>query len=102
MEWYTFGLDKFFMFLFAVSSALAIVLAVMFGKDEREPKKYIEMNWSSVWEATFMKSQLVLLRRLPRMVLSADNFEELSRASVFARKWKDRFPVPISWYCFER
>jgi len=44
MEWYTFGLDKFFMFLFAVSSALAIVLAVMFGKDERGPRKYIEMN----------------------------------------------------------
>ena len=91
MEWYTFGLDKFFMFLFAVSSALAIVLAIMFGKDEREPKKYIEMNWSSVWEATFMKSQLVLLRRLLRTVLSADNFEELSRTIIFARKWKDWF-----------
>ena len=91
MEWYTFGLDKFFMFLFAVSSALAIVLAVMFGKDERGPRKYIEMNWSSVWEATFMKSQLVLLRRLLRTVLSADNFEELSRTIIFARKWKDRF-----------
>ena len=91
MEWYAFGLDKFFMFLFAVSSALAIVLAVMFGKDERGPKKYIEMNWSLVLEATFMKSQLVLLRRLLRTVLSADNFEELSRMIVFARKWKDRF-----------
>ena len=44
MEWYTFGLKKFFMFLFAVSSGLAIVLFVMFGKDERGPKKYIEMN----------------------------------------------------------
>jgi len=44
MEWYTFGLDKFFMFPFAVSSALAIVLAAMFGKDERGPRKYIEMN----------------------------------------------------------
>ncbi len=44
MEWYAFGLDKFFMFLFAVSSALAIVLAAMFGKDERGPRKYIEMN----------------------------------------------------------
>ena len=91
MEWHAFGLDKFFMFLFAVSSALAIVLAIMFGKDEREPKKYIEMNWSSVWEATFMKSQLVLLRRLLRTVLSADNFEELSRTIIFARKWKDWF-----------
>ena len=36
-----------------------------------------------------MKSQLVLLRRLLRTVLSADNFEELSRMIVFARKWKD-------------
>jgi len=44
MEWHTFGLDKFFMFLFVVSSVLAIVLAVMFGKDERGPRKYIEMN----------------------------------------------------------
>ena len=44
MEWYTFGLDRTFTFLFAVSSGLAIVLAVMFGKDERGPKKYIEMN----------------------------------------------------------
>ena len=38
-----------------------------------------------------MKSQLVLLRRLLRTVLSADNFEELSRTIAFARKWKDRF-----------
>ena len=38
-----------------------------------------------------MKSQLVLLRRLLRTVLSADNFEELSRTIIFARKWKDRF-----------
>ena len=44
MEWYTFGLDRIFMFLFVVSSGLAIVLAVMFGKDERGPKKYIEMS----------------------------------------------------------
>ena len=42
MEWYAFGLDR--MFLFAISSGLAIVLAVMFGKDERGPKKYIEMS----------------------------------------------------------
>ena len=91
MEWYAFGLDKFFMFLFAISSALAIVLAIMFGKDERGSRKYIETNLSSVWEATFMKSQLVLLRRLLRTVLSADNFEELSRTIAFARKWKDRF-----------
>ena len=38
-----------------------------------------------------MKSQLVLLRRLLRTVLSADNFEERSRMIVFARKWKDGF-----------
>ena len=44
MEWYTFGLDRILMFVFAVSSALVIVLAVMFGKDERGPDKYIEMN----------------------------------------------------------
>ena len=43
MEWYT-GLDRILMFLLAFSSALVIVLAVMFGKDERGPKKYIEMN----------------------------------------------------------
>ena len=36
-----------------------------------------------------MKSQLVLLCRLLRTVLSADNFEELSRTIIFARKWKD-------------
>ena len=53
MEWYTFGLDKMFMFLFAVSSGLAIILAVMFGKDEKGPKKYIKMNGS-----------LVLLRKI--------------------------------------
>ena len=34
-----------------------------------------------------MKGQLVLLRRLLRMVLSAGNFEELSNAVVSARKW---------------
>ena len=44
MEWYTFGLDKLLMFVFAVSSALVIILAVMFGKDEKGPRKYIEMN----------------------------------------------------------
>ena len=44
MEWYTFGLDRILMFLLAVSSALVIVLAVMFGKDERGPKKYVDMN----------------------------------------------------------
>ena len=46
MEWYSFGLDRILMFLLAFSSALGIVFAVMFGKDERGPKKYIEMNWS--------------------------------------------------------
>tara|TARA_B100002003_G_scaffold202107_1_gene194152 strand:+ start:174 stop:308 length:135 start_codon:yes stop_codon:yes gene_type:complete len=44
MEWYTFGLDKMLMFIFAVSLALAIVLAVMFGMDERGLRKYIEMS----------------------------------------------------------
>ena len=44
MEWYTFGLDRLLMFILAFSSALVIILAVMFGKDERGPKKYIEMN----------------------------------------------------------
>ena len=44
MEWYTFGLDRFLMFIFAASSALVIILAVMFGKDEKGPRKYIEMN----------------------------------------------------------
>ena len=44
MEWYTFGLDKMLMFIFAVPSALAIVLAGMFGRDERGPRKYIEMS----------------------------------------------------------
>ena len=86
MEWYTFGLDRIFMFLFAVSSGLAIVLAVMFGKDERGPKKYIEMNWFLALEVIFMQKRLVLLRRLLRTVLSADNFEELSRTIIFARK----------------
>ena len=44
MKWYSFGLDRILMFLLAFSSALGIVFAVMFGKDERGPKKYIEMN----------------------------------------------------------
>jgi hypothetical protein len=44
MEWHTFGLDRIFMFLFTVSSGLAIVLAVMFGKDEKGRRKYIEMS----------------------------------------------------------
>ena len=46
MEWYTFGLDRLFMFLFAVLSGLVIVLTVMFRKSviERGPKKYIKMG----------------------------------------------------------
>ncbi|GEM_PF-1448455 len=46
MEWYTFGLDKMLMFIFATSSAMVIVLTVMFLKSviEKGPKKYIEMN----------------------------------------------------------
>jgi hypothetical protein len=37
-----------------------------------------------------MKSQLVLLRRLLRTVLSAENFEQLSNAVVSARKFKSK------------
>ena len=46
MEWYTFGLDKMLMFIFATSSAMVIVLTVMFLKSviEKGPKKYVEMN----------------------------------------------------------
>ena len=46
MEWYTFGLDKLLMFIFATSSAMGIVLTVMFLKSviEKGPKKYVEMN----------------------------------------------------------
>ena len=44
MEWYTFELGRILMFLLAFFSALVIVLAVMFGTDERGLKKYIEMN----------------------------------------------------------
>ena len=44
MESYAFGFDGILMFLLAVSSALGIVLAVMFGKDEKGPRKYIEMS----------------------------------------------------------
>jgi hypothetical protein len=32
------------LFLFAFAVALVVILAVMFGKDERGPKRYIEMN----------------------------------------------------------
>ena len=39
MEWYAFELDRILMFLLAFSSALVIVLAVMFGKDERGPEE---------------------------------------------------------------
>ena len=46
MEWYMFDLNRFFIFLFAVSSGLAIVLTIVFGKSviERGPDKHIEMN----------------------------------------------------------
>ena len=37
-----------------------------------------------------MQKRLVLLRRLLRAVRSAKDFKELSRAIIFARKWKDR------------
>ena len=37
-----------------------------------------------------MKGQLVLLRRLPRTVLSTENFEELSSAVISARKWRSK------------
>jgi len=44
MEWYTFGLDRIMMFLCAFAVALVVILTVMFGKDERGPKRYVEMN----------------------------------------------------------
>ena len=46
MEWYTFGLDKILMFIFAASSTLAIILTIMFLRSviEKVPKKYVEMN----------------------------------------------------------
>ena len=37
-----------------------------------------------------MKGQLVLLRRLLRTVVSAENFEQLSNAVVSARKWRSK------------
>ena len=36
-----------------------------------------------------MNGQLVLLRRLLKTVRSTKDFKELSRAIIFARKWKD-------------
>ena len=37
-----------------------------------------------------MKGQLVLLRRLIRTVLSAENFKQLSNTVVSARKWRSK------------
>ena len=37
-----------------------------------------------------MKGQQLLLRRLLRMVLFAENFEQLSNAVVSARKWRSK------------
>ena len=37
-----------------------------------------------------MQGQLVLLRRLLRTVLSAENFKQLSNAVVPARKWRSK------------
>ena len=37
-----------------------------------------------------MKGQLVLLRRLLRTVLSAENFKQLSNAVVSTRKWRSK------------
>jgi len=37
-----------------------------------------------------MKGQLVLLRRLLRVIRSAKDFKELGRTIVFTRRWKDR------------
>jgi len=37
-----------------------------------------------------MNGQLVLLRRLLRTVLSAENFKQLSNAVVSARKWRSK------------
>ena len=41
-----------------------------------------------------MNGQLVLLSRLLKTVRSAKDFKELSRAIIFARKWKDRLSRP--------
>ena len=61
------------MFLLVVSSALVIVLAVMFGKDEKGPKKYIEMNGSFfnhfLLEAC-MRTYLLLLGWVALMLLA--------------------------------
>ena len=37
-----------------------------------------------------MKGQLVLLRRLIRTVLSAENFKQLSNTVVSTRKWRSK------------
>lgn len=37
-----------------------------------------------------MKGQQLLLRRLLRTVLSAENFEQLSNAVVSVRKWRSK------------
>ena len=72
MEWYTFGLDRILMFLLAVSSALVIVLAVMFGKDEKGPRKYIEMSFffTTFYWKHVMRTYLLLLGWVALMSLA--------------------------------
>ena len=41
-------------------------------------------------EITLMKGQQLLLRRLLRTVLFAENFEQLSNAVVSVRKWRSK------------
>ena len=43
-----------------------------------------------IWEITLMKGQQLLLRRLLRTVLFAENFEQLSNAVVSVRKWRSK------------
>ena len=43
-----------------------------------------------IWEIMLMKGQHLLLRRLLRTVLFAENFEQLSNAVVSVRKWRSK------------
>ena len=47
-------------------------------------------HWVTIWEITLMKGQQLLLRRLLRTVLFAENFEQLSNAVVSVRKWRSK------------
>ena len=50
----------------------------------------LDSIWLFFLEITLMKGQLLLLRRLLRTVLSAENFEQLNNAVVSARKWRSK------------